>query len=376
MRSTIHPKVKTTAPVFKLGETVHIGGCGVVTHIPDVDGCIHRLLQLTDGTRTCDDIHADLAIDYPHVTEEDVAGAIRGFDAAGFLENASASSAGVLDDYSMRRWARNLSFFESYARLDHDKFSYQRRLQDVRVGLLGVGGLGSHLLYDLAAAGVGDIRIVDFDTVDLSNLNRQIIYNEADIGRPKIEVAAERIQAFSPRLQVDAVQARIGSGDEVRELIEDRDIVISVVDRPTMSIGNWVNEGCVAAGVPFIAGGVETRRAVYYTIVPGTTGCIECWRSCVAREDPMSAVLLDEQRRIGFEGDDAAFGPLVTVLAGCMLAEFVRFATGIAPQVATGRLMEIRFDDLSVGEVERWDRDEDCSVCAHSAATSRQTAAA
>jgi molybdopterin/thiamine biosynthesis adenylyltransferase len=364
MRDAVRPKVKSTAPVFRLGDTVHIGGCGVVTDIPDPDGSIHRLLELADGERVMSELHAALAADYSHITMQDVTDAISEFHDAGFLEDAAVTSEGILDDYSVRRWDRNLSFFEAYSRFGRDKYRYQRRLQDVRVALLGVGGLGSHLLYDLAAAGVCDVRIVDYDTVDISNLNRQILYNEADIGRPKTEVAEEHIRAFSPRLKVEAVQTRIGSAEDVRRLVQDRDIVISVVDRPTMSIGLWVNEGCVEANVPYIAGGVETSRAVYYTVIPGVTGCIECWRMQVAREDPVSAALLDEKRRIAFEGDNAAFGPLVTILTGCMLAEFVRLTTEIAPPVATGRLMEIRFDDLSGGQVESWDRQDCCPVCA------------
>jgi molybdopterin/thiamine biosynthesis adenylyltransferase len=363
MANAIRPKVKSTAPVFTLDHTVYVGGCGVVTTIADPDGSVHRLLQLADGSRTPAEIHGILAADYPNVTASEVMDAIADLDAAGFLEDAAVTSEGILDDYSVRRWDRNLSFFEAYARLASDKYRLQRRLQDLRVGLLGVGGLGSHLLYDLAAAGVQDIRIVDFDTVDLSNLNRQIIYNEADIGRPKTEVASERIRAFSPRIQVEAVQTRITSGAEVHELVADRDLVVAVVDRPTMSIANWVNEGCVAAGVPFIAGGVETKRAVYYTVVPGASGCVACWRAHVADTDPDAAALLDEKRRLEFEGDNAAFGPLVTVLTGCMLAEVVRFATGIAAPVAVGRLMELKFDDFAIREAERWPRREDCPLC-------------
>lgn len=367
MSNDVHPKVKNTAPVFALDGTVYVGGCGVVSNIEDPDGSVHYVLALADGTRTPTEIHTAMAARFPHLTREEIEEALSAFDAYGFLEDGARTSDGVLDDYSLRRWDRNLWFFEAYAALANDKYSMQRRLQDIRIALLGVGGLGSHLLYDLAAAGVQDIRIVDFDTIDLSNLNRQIIYNEADIGLPKTEVAQRRIKAFSPRMKVEAVQTRIGSGEDVRRLVEDRDLVIAVVDRPTMSIANWVNAGCVAAGVRFLAGGVETKRAIYYGVVPGETGCVECWRRHVAETDPVSAALLDEKRRLGFEGDNAAFGPLVTVLTGCILAEVVRIATGISPPVASGRLMELTFDDFSICEAETWSRQPDCPVCASAA---------
>lgn len=375
MSIDVHPKVKNTAPVFALDGTVFVGGCGVMSDIDDPDGSVHRLLTLADGTRTSAEIHTAMAARFPYLTLEQINDALAAFDAYGFLEDAARTSDGVLDDYSLKRWDRNLWFFEAYASLAKDKYNMQRRLQDIRIALLGVGGLGSHLLYDLAAAGVQDIRIVDFDTIDLSNLNRQIIYNEADIGLQKTAVAERRIKAFSPRMKVEAVQARIDGSEDVRRLVEDRDLVIAVVDRPTMSIANWVNAGCVAAGVRFLAGGVETKRAVYYGVVPGESGCVECWRRDVAAGDPVSAALLDEKRRLDFEGDNAAFGPLVTILTGCILAEVVRIATGIAPPLASGRLMELRFDDFSIREAEAWSRQPGCPVCS-SAATPATVSAA
>ena len=77
--------------------------------------------------------------------------------------------------------------------------------------------------------------------------------------------------------------------------------MVSMVDRPKMEIMHWVNEGCVRAGVPFIAGGLETQRAVYFTVIPGVSGCIECWRLGVSRADPASFALIQEKGSIPIE---------------------------------------------------------------------------
>jgi molybdopterin/thiamine biosynthesis adenylyltransferase len=366
--SLIRPKLKHTSPVYGGGDTIYIGGYGQVTEIGDGDGAIRRLLDLLDGTRTISDVHRALAIDYPQVTEADVAAAIAQFDEARFLVNDAASADGVLTDYDLRRWERNVNFFGSYARLSDNKYEQQRKLRDCRIALVGLGGLGSHLLLDLAALGVGHLRVVEFDRLELSNLNRQILYREADIGQPKIELAVSRIKEFSPRLDIEAIPQRITGPDDVAAIAAGMDLLICVADRPKMEIAGWINEGCVRAGVPLVTGGLDTQRVTYYVMQPGQTGCVECWRLQVAREDPVSHLLLEEKRARQITGDNAAFVPLVAMTTALLLGDVVRVLTGVAPVVAAGRLMGMSFDDFVLREYERWERLADCPVCATVAA--------
>jgi molybdopterin/thiamine biosynthesis adenylyltransferase len=363
MESGMRPQLKHTSPVFTRGGTVYVGGYGEVTEIPDEDGAVARLFSLLDGTRTVPEVHRDLAREYPHVTLEDVEAAVAQFDEARFLLDAGATADGLLDDYELRRWERNVNFFASYARLADNRYDFQRRLLDCRVTLLGLGGLGSHLLLDMAAMGIGHVRVVEFDRVELSNLNRQILYRDADVGRPKIDLAVDRVREFNPRIDIEKVPRRIESTADVLAVAADADVVVSVADRPKMEINHWVNEGCVRAGVPLVTGGLETQRAVYFTVLPGVTGCIECWRLQVFRDDPVSATLLEEKRERRIGGDNAAFCPLVTMTTALLLGELTRIVVGIAPPVAAGRLMELRFDDYRMVESERWDRLDDCPVC-------------
>ncbi|MGK5544093.1 ThiF family adenylyltransferase [Streptomyces sp. URMC 127] len=357
------PLLKHTNPVYGTGERVLINGFGEVTTISDPTGVIRRLLSLLDGSRSVEEIHHDLSADFPEVTPEQVTEVLEQFDAAGFLINAGVSPEGILDDYELQRWERNINFFGSYARLGDNKYEMQSRLRDCRVSLLGLGGLGSHLLLDMAALGIGNVRAVEFDRVELSNLNRQILYRESDIGRPKLERAVERVQEFNSRITIEAVERKLSSVQDVVEAISGTDVVICVADRPKVEIVSWVNEACVRTGIPLTTGGLDTQRAVYYTIVPGETGCVQCWRRQVSTTDELSHGLLTEktERRIG--GDNAAFGPLVTMTTGFLLGELARLVTGIAPPVAAGRLMELRFGDYAMREAERWTRSEDCTVC-------------
>jgi molybdopterin/thiamine biosynthesis adenylyltransferase len=359
----VRPQLKGTSPVLTIGGVLYVGGFGEVTEIADPDGSIRRLLDLLDGTRTVVEVHRELAPHHPAVTFEDVAAAVEQFDGAGFLLDGSATADGLLTEYEATRWERNVNFFGSYARLADNPFAMQARLRDCRVTLLGLGGLGTHVLLALAAMGIGHVRVMDFDTVELSNLNRQVLYGDTDLGRPKIEVALSRIREFNPVIRLEPVTRPIGSTGDALAAISGTDIVISVIDRPNSEIRHWVNEACIRAGTTLLTGGLEAQRAVYYTMIPGQTGCVECWRVQVQHEDPVSAALVQERRDRRIGGDNAAFCPLAMMAAGFLTGELARLATGIAPPIAAGRLMELRFSDYRLAESERWERRADCTVC-------------
>src|SRR4051812_30731546 len=114
----------------------------------------------------------------------------------------------------------------------------QKRLKAARVLLIGAGGLGSPLGLYLAAAGVGRLGIVDFDTVDFSNLHRQVLHFTADVGRPKLQSAREKLLAINPEVQVDLYETRLSSANAL-SLLEPYDIVIDGTDNfPTRYLVN------------------------------------------------------------------------------------------------------------------------------------------
>src|SRR5215469_8188846 len=105
----------------------------------------------------------------------------------------------------------------------------QKRLNEARVLCIGAGGLGSPLALYLAAAGVGTLGLVDFDDVDLSNLQRQILYGSADVGRRKVDAAAERLTAANPHVRVVPIPGRL-SADNALEIVRDYDVVADGTD--------------------------------------------------------------------------------------------------------------------------------------------------
>ena len=150
----------------------------------------------------------------------------------------------------------------------------QRKLSSARVLVLGAGGLGSPLLYYLAAAGVGFLTVVDSDRVSESNLNRQILYTEADLGCLKAERAAERVRALNGTVRVTSVAARFTEENGSAMVAESDLVALALDNRETRLLANRL---CVAHCKPLVDGGIDGWSGYVTAVVPGETPCLACW---------------------------------------------------------------------------------------------------
>jgi adenylyltransferase/sulfurtransferase len=192
-----------------------------------------------------------------------------------------------------------------------------------RVLLIGMGGLGAPAAMALAAAGVGTLGLVDPDTVEVSNLHRQPLYTDEDLGRPKVEVAAERLRAAAPALRVETWRARFGAADA--HLLRGFDVVLDGTD--SIAAKFVVNDAAVSAGVPLVHVGVLGFRAQLLTVLPGRSACFRC----VFEEEPPPGDIPSCQ-------EAGVLGP-VPVLAGALqAAEAIRLLAGERPAYANALL--------------------------------------
>lgn len=154
----------------------------------------------------------------------------------------------------------------------------QQKLLDSKVLVVGAGGLGSPIAMYLAAAGVGTIGIVDMDRVDLSNLQRQILHQTADLDRLKVESAEETLGRMNPDVTVRPISERV-TKDNVLDLISDYDFILEGTDNfPTKFL---INDACILADKPFNQGGILRFRGQTMTHVPGSASY-----RCVYRQPP------------------------------------------------------------------------------------------
>ena len=268
-------------------------------------------------------------------------------EAVGQLHELGLLERAPIDDGG--RYARQLLYFAD-ARPERDPHEAQDRLAAAQVVILGCGGLGSWTMCALAAAGVGSLLLVDDDVVELSNLNRQLLYRMADLGRPKVEAAAEALSAFNPELEIRTARRRVRGEADVARLLEGADLLVETADWPPYDISRWVDDACRRAGVAHIsAGQMPPLVRVGPLYVPGRTACHRCQETTTRAEFPL-ADGIERFRRSRGPAPAATLGPASAVIGGILGMEAVHWLAGVAEPATLGHALSI---DLGTWEVER-----------------------
>jgi len=238
------------------------------------------------------------------------------------------------------RYARHLA-------LPHVGLEGQRRLKEARVLCVGAGGLGSPVALYLAAAGVGTLGLVDFDAVDVSNLQRQLLHGTRDVGRPKLDSAADRLRDVNPHVEVVRHAGRL-TGANALDVLEGYDVVVDGTDNfPTRYL---VNDACVLLGKPNVYGSVfrwEGQVSVFAT--PGGP----CYR-CLFREPPPPGLVPDC-------AEGGVLGVLPGIIGSLQALETLKLILG-AGETLAGRLLIFDALDLTWREVALR-RNPTCPVC-------------
>ena len=149
----------------------------------------------------------------------------------------------------------------------------QERLKQAKVLVAGMGGLGSPVSFYLAAAGIGTLRLIDSDIVELSNLNRQILHWTPDLGRKKVDSAEKKLKELNPDIALEAVCKTI-TADNIMELSAGFDMIVDAMDNlPTRFL---LNRAAIAHRIPFFHGAVNGLEGRVMTIIPGESACLRC----------------------------------------------------------------------------------------------------
>jgi len=313
-----------------------------------------RLLDALNGERTLEQLHEEFG-------EDEVDDAISKLQALEVVEDAADDD--LLAPGEMDRFDRQLRYFSDVGSAALPPSECQRRLREARIAVLGVGGLGSWAAWALACCGVGEMWLVDGDKVEISNLNRQIFYAEADIGRPKAEVAAERLRAFNSEMRVTATKRRLGSEVEIADFIAGADVVIDAADWPAHDIESWCNSACFEAGIPYVTmSHFPPIARVGPLYVPGKTGCFTCQETAYRRQYPLYDVGVDALR--AKPSPAGTLGPACGLIGGQVGLEVMHLLTGLS-QPSTQGVAHIY--DLRTMEVKREPvvPEPDCPVCGH-----------
>lgn len=261
---------------------------------------------------------------------------------------AVAGGSGELSRRELDRYSRQVMLGEI-------GYEGQLRLKNSRVCVVGTGGLGNPITSRLAAMGVGTLRIVDRDVIELSNLHRQTMFDEDDVGRVKVEAASEKLQRLNPECKIEALAISVNEYT-AREAVEGCDVVIDALD--SVNARYALNAACVQAGIPFVTGAAVGTSGQAFTVIPKKSACYFC---------VFPGLDEDSMPTCSIEG---VHPPILSIVGAIEVSEAVKVLTGKEPSLSA-RMLHVDLESLDFTSTATARVDE-CPVCGTGSAPEAQ----
>jgi molybdopterin-synthase adenylyltransferase len=357
------PRVKPEhAPYRRPDGQIHVGGqCfGVAAEIEDPTGAVWTLILAMDGSRGTDELVEHVTQRHPGESPAAVQAAIAALIESGYVEDRGAPDPPELSEREKERYDRSRSYF-SFVDLAprSSPWEPQARLRRARVTIAGLGGVGCSAALALAASGVGEIHCVDSDVVELSNLSRQVLFTERDIGRPKTEAGVERLRELNSDIEVSGELAEISGVSDMVALAEDCDVLALCADQPP-EVRSWTNRACLQAKTPWVHVAYSGPLVAATTYLPGDGPCWQCLNTAQHGDDPPVTAAT------GY-AYDPLLGNVVLApsagIAGYLAAHAVMALLTDSPHVVPGRIYSVNLLSPDASFAFEAPRLADCPDC-------------
>ncbi|RZD43885.1 MAG: 4-methyl-5(B-hydroxyethyl)-thiazole monophosphate biosynthesis protein, partial [Thaumarchaeota archaeon] len=241
---------------------------------------------------------------------------------------------------------RDLDKYSRQVMLEEIGYNGQLKLKNSRICVVGVGGLGNPITSRLAAMGIGTLRIVDRDVIELSNLHRQTMFSEADVGKVKVEVAAKKLSEKNPDCTIEALSVSINEYTAL-EVIQDYDVVIDALD--SVDARYALNKACVKLNIPFITGAAVGVTGQAFTILPKKSACYYCMFPDLD-EDSMPTCSLE-----------GVHPSILSIIGGIEVAEAIKVIMGKNPSLSN-KILHVDIETMDFTSTKTF-RVEECPIC-------------
>ena len=242
--------------------------------------------------------------------------------------------------------AKELDRFSRQVMLEEIGYNGQLKLKNAKVCVVGTGGLGNPITSRLAAMGIGTLRIVDRDVIELSNLHRQTMFNEDDVGQVKVEVAAKKLQKLNPDCKIEALAVSVNDYTAL-EVIEGCDVVIDALD--SVNARYALNKACVEFGIPFVTGAAVGVSGQAFTVLPKQSACYFCMFPEL-NEDTMPTCSIE-----------GVHPSILSIVGGIEVSEAVKIIIGKKPSLSE-KILHIDLENLDFNSTRTF-RAEECPIC-------------
>ena len=241
---------------------------------------------------------------------------------------------------------KELDKFSRQVMLEEIGYGGQLKLKNSKVCVVGTGGLGHPIISRLATMGVGTLRIVDRDVIELSNLHRQMMFDEDDVGQVKVEVAAKKLQKLNPECKIEALAVSVNDYTAL-EVIEGFDVVIDALD--SVNARYALNKACINLEIPFVTGAAVGTSGQAFTVLPKKSACYFCMFPELD-EDTMPTCSIE-----------GVHPPILSIVGAIEVAEAVKIITGKTPNLSQ-RILHIDLENLDFNFTRTFRADE-CPIC-------------
>src|ERR687883_1761102 len=242
--------------------------------------------------------------------------------------------------------SEELQRYSRQVMLEEIGFEGMEKIRAANVCVVGAGGIGNPVATQLVAMGVGKVRIVDRDVIEVTNLHRQHLYTEDDIGRVKVEAAAERLAKLNPTVKIEPIPTSV-TKYTAENLVEGFDIVIDALD--SVDARYALNDACIKHNIPLIYGGALGMLGSVCTILPNKTACLRCMFPEL-NEEEMPAC-----------STEGVHPSILYLVAGIQVSEAIKIIIGKEPALAN-ELLYIDLNELSFERIQMF-RQEECLSC-------------
>ena len=242
--------------------------------------------------------------------------------------------------------SKELDRFSRQVMLEEIGYGGQIKLKNSKICVVGVGGLGNPITSRLAAMGVGHLRIIDRDVIELSNLHRQTMYDESDVGQIKVEVATKKLQKLNPDCKIESLAISVNEYN-AKEIIDGCDVVIDALD--SVNARYALNKACVEKNIPFVTGAAVGVSGQAFTIIPKQSACYYCMFPDL-NEDTMPTCSIE-----------GVHPSILSLIGGIEVAEAVKIILEKKPSLSD-RILHIDLENLDFQNTRTF-RAEECPIC-------------
>ena len=241
---------------------------------------------------------------------------------------------------------KDLDRYSRQVMLEEIGYEGQLKLRSAKACVVGIGGLGNPITTRLVAMGIGNIRIIDRDVVELSNLHRQTLFDEFDIGQIKVEVAAKKLKKMNSDVKIEAFPVSVNDYTAM-DIVEGCDVVIDALD--SVNARYSLNKACVKKNIPFVTGAAVGVSGQVFTILPHQTACYHCIFPAL------------DENSMPTCSTEGVHPSILSIIGGIEVAEAVKIITGKKPGLAD-RLLYVDLENLEFN-FSSFKKVEECPVC-------------